>query len=114
MFLGDAWASLSAKAADSRQLVFALLPLCLRLNDASDRDGHRILALHHLVGVYHVFDSAGMFLTTEEFEEACAHRDAFFEHYAWLMQAAVNKGFEFYPIRTKTLFFITSFNFQSS
>ena len=47
----EGWVKLSAKAADTQQLLFVMVDVCAELNDHSDRDMHRLIALRELAGM---------------------------------------------------------------
>ena len=96
-------ASLSAKAAETHHLLFAVCGVCSSLNTGSDRDNHRRLALESLAGAYKVFKEGDMFLTHAAANKKAAELlDAHLLHYNWLLHNALSNGYRCYPIQFNT------------
>ena len=101
MFKGDGFSGLKAKAAVTQHLLFALHGVCQQVSEGTDRDLHRLAAFHYLTSMYTIFKNGDMFLERAEAERALECVDAFYEHYAWLLQYNLEKARLNYPIVPK-------------
>ena len=97
-----AFPCLSAKAAESRDLVPAMVVLCRRLHNGSTRDEHRCRALEHLERIYDVFKGAGVVLSDEEHREVVERYDWYVLNYNALLRMSLDKGFLNYNFVFKT------------
>ena len=74
----DGWPKLSAKAADSQQLLFVMEDVCREIHDDSEHDWHRIYAFREVSAMYMIFKSSDMFISHSDAECALGHCQRFF------------------------------------
>ena len=98
----DGFASLWAKAAESRELLVAMVLILERCDSGSDRDGHRLAAAKALQGMYHIFAMAPMFLSEAESTAALESVNTYYEHHTWLLHNALANNRLLYNVVPKT------------
>ena len=94
-------ATLKAKAAETRSLLYVMIEVCKEADDSSDHHQHRLRMLEHIGAIYDIFKASGNFLPRAKADEALEHLHDFYEHYAWMAHAAIREGKFRYPITTK-------------
>ena len=93
---------LNCKAAEANQLLIVMCEVCKELNDGSDRDQHRLLAVENLAKVYKILKDSPMFLNHQQYDAALEAYENHLLHYNWLLKRSLRNGFRNYPITIKT------------
>ena len=89
------------RASEARALVPVILALCVRYNNGSDHDLHRLLALSFLNQMYSTIMPSGHFLSPGQASHLLELCDLFLLHYNWLTNDALFSGRKFYNVTCK-------------
>ena len=89
MFTGSPWSSLSAKGAETVQLLFTMQYVLEELDDHSDHHSHRLRAVAAMVRMYLIFKNNGRLLPPLLAQEALECVRVFYGHYQWLLNNAL-------------------------
>jgi hypothetical protein len=98
---GDTFASLKAKASETRHLVPVLKLVCTSLSTGSPRDTHCILAYEHMDHMLRLLETGGIVLSDAEAGALLHSCEAFLRHYNWLARAAMARQVRRYNVTIK-------------
>ena len=92
---------MSAKAAETRSLLFVVRDICDVYNTGSPRDLHRLRCLNALCSIYNCCYENSYIVPLDQAENMLEDCDTFLLHYNWLCKNSMEHGFLCYHVVTK-------------